>query len=101
MQQTQNNALRPFIAAAKLKGISDEFLTTMLVQQGWPKTEVFRTLGAYWEQATGMAIPERTGSAESSRDAFLYLPRSPLWLRGLVRLGQWCSGSLSTGFLIR
>ena len=94
MRHTQNNQLTPFIEAAKSKGISDEYLTAMLVQQGWPKAEVFQIIGAYWEQATGMAVPERAGSAESSRDTFLYL-------LSFATLATWASafGSLMFRFI--
>lgn len=73
MQQKQSAELTDFTEAAKAKGISDEFLTELLVHQGWPKDEVFAALGSYWERATGLAVPNRTIRGEASRDAFLYL----------------------------
>ena len=73
MTHKQSAELTSFMEASKSKGMSDEFLTAFLVQQGWPKDEVFATLGGYWERATGLAIPQRVGRGESSRDAFLYL----------------------------
>jgi hypothetical protein len=73
MQQKQSAELTNFMEAAKAKGISDEFLTALLTNQGWPKDEVFAALGGYWERAAGVAVPQRAGRGESSRDAFLYL----------------------------
>jgi len=65
--------LEAFVEAAKAKGASDEFLTSLLARRGWPQDDVHSALGRYWERQTGLAIPERTGGGESSRDAFLYL----------------------------
>ena len=73
MQSRQSTELISFMEAAKSKGISDEFLTALLVHQGWPKDQIFTALGVYWEGVAGMALPQRAGRGESSRDAFLYL----------------------------
>lgn len=71
--QQDTSRLREFIEASKAKGASDEFLATLLTRRGWPADDVYAALGTYWEQATALAIPERTSGGESSRDAFLYL----------------------------
>ena len=73
MNPIQCAELTSFMEAAKAKGISDEFLTRLLIEHGWPKDEVFAALGGYWERVTGMSVPDRAGQGESSRDAFLYL----------------------------
>lgn len=65
--------LEAFVEAAKAKGASDEFLTSLLARRGWPQDDVHSALGRYWERQTGLAIPESKGGAESSRDAFLYV----------------------------
>ncbi|HTU47170.1 MAG TPA: DUF5671 domain-containing protein [Bryobacteraceae bacterium] len=65
--------LNEFIEASKSKGASDEFLATLLTRCGWPADDVYGALGSYWQQTTGLPVPERTAGGESSRDAFLYL----------------------------
>ena len=72
MQSTVEK-LQPFVDASKAKGASDEFLATFLIRRGWPPDDVYAALGNYWEQVTGIAVPERATAGESSRDAFLYL----------------------------
>jgi hypothetical protein len=62
-----------FVDAAKTKGASDEFLVNLLTRRGWPADDVYSVLTSHWERATGLSLPERRGSAENSRDAFLYL----------------------------
>ena len=69
----QKAALQQFVEAAKSKGASDDFLSAFLTRRGWSADEVYGALGRYWETLTGIAIPERAGSGESARDAFLYL----------------------------
>ena len=72
--QSENFArLTEFIQASKTKGASDEFLTSLLIHEGWPEDQVFSTMGKYWADITGVAVPRRTGRGESSRDGFLYL----------------------------
>jgi hypothetical protein len=73
MPDTPENTLAPFIHAAKSQGASDDFLANLLSRAGWPSSDVYLSLGRYWEQSTGLPIPRRTGSGENSRDAFLYL----------------------------
>src|SRR5579862_6861848 len=69
----QTTSLQQFIDASKQKGASDEFLAAFLTRRGWPADDVYTALGDYWERATGVAVPERAGAGEGSRDAFLYL----------------------------
>src|SRR5271165_5496619 len=73
MRNEEALKLHEFVEAAKSKGASDEFLASFLARQGWPQDNVYAALGRYWERETGLAVPQRTGGGESSRDAFLYL----------------------------
>jgi hypothetical protein len=70
MPQTE---LQPFIDAAKERGAADSFLAELLTRGGWPPADVYGALGAWWSRTTGVAVPQRRGSAENARDAFLYL----------------------------
>jgi hypothetical protein len=65
--------LRRFIEAALSKGASDRFVADMLKAGGWAEKEIFAAFREHYEQATGVSLPARRESAESSRDAFLYL----------------------------
>jgi len=65
--------LNGFVEASKAKGASDEFLAALLTRRGWPIDNVYEALGGYWERATGLSLPQPSGTGESSRDAFFYL----------------------------
>jgi hypothetical protein len=65
--------LNEFVEASKAKGASDEFLAAFLTRRGWPLDDVYTALGRYWERATGLSVPARSGTSESSRDAFFYM----------------------------
>src|SRR5713226_5506044 len=73
MRQDDIMKLQNFVDTSKSKGATDEFLAALLTRRGWPAGDVYSALGQYWEQATGLTIPERGGAGESARDAFLYL----------------------------
>lgn len=73
MQQNVSGTLQAFVEAAKEKGASDDFLCALLIRQGWPASDVYETVGQYWQDLTGVSIPKRSDAAESARDAFLYL----------------------------
>lgn len=73
MQQQNATDLFPFLQAAKTNGASDEFLSHLLARRGWPVDDIYAALGQYWEHVTGIAVPARSGTGESARDAFLYL----------------------------
>ena len=66
-------SLQTFVAAAKVKGASDEFIADLLKRRGWSSEEVYGALEEYWVGLTGVALPVREGAGESARDAFLYL----------------------------
>lgn len=72
-QSNDFTLLEQFVGAGKAKGASDESLAALLMRRGWPAGDVYRALGKHWEAVTGLAVPERKGSGESARDAFLYL----------------------------
>jgi hypothetical protein len=90
MPQDHTLKLLEFVEASKSKGASDEFLVSFLTRRGWPQDDVYTALGAYWERATGLAVPDRTAGGESSRDAFLYL-------LAFFTLATW-SGALGSMF---
>jgi hypothetical protein len=73
MQEQGAVKLNEFVEASKAKGASDEFLAALLARRGWPVDDVYSALGRYWERATGLSLPARTGASESSREAFFYL----------------------------
>src|SRR5882724_742038 len=73
MRQDDIIKLQDFVDTSKSKGATDEFLAALLTRRGWPAGDVYLALGQFWERATGLAIPARAGTAESARDAFLYL----------------------------
>ncbi len=57
MANNTSGTLQDFVAAAKSKGASDEFLCTLLIRQGWPANEVYDMLAQYWQGLTGISIP--------------------------------------------
>lgn len=66
--------LDSFIEAAKGKGAADEFLVSLLREQGWPAKETYAAFRRRYESLTGLALPAHGGNAgEAARDAFLYL----------------------------
>lgn len=70
---SESEKLVEFIDSAKARGADDQFLVALLRQQGWPERRIFAAFSAFYERATGMAVPSRGSRAESARDAFLYL----------------------------
>ena len=68
-----DDALLSFLQDAKKHGISDESIVGILRQNGWPDRRIYRALSAYYAGVLQTPIPSRSGSAESARDAFLYL----------------------------
>ena len=82
--------LHEFVQASKSKGASDEFLATFLARRGWGTDEIDEALGRYWEIATGVAIPQRSGKAPSAREAFLYLLSFSTLTTWSTALGSIC-----------
>lgn len=70
----KSEKLDGFVEAAKSKGASDEFLVSLLREQGWPEKDIYAAFRRYYEGLTGLALPARgEGTGEAARDAFLYL----------------------------
>ncbi len=74
--------LDTFVRTAKAKGVPDDALVALLRQNGWSERRIYRSLGAYYGDALGMAPPSRSGRTENARDAFLYL-------LNFITLGFW------------
>jgi hypothetical protein len=71
---SRSENLDSFIEAAKGKGASDEFLVSLLREQGWPAKEIYSAFRRRYESVTGLSLPAHGSDAgESARDAFLYL----------------------------
>ena len=63
-----------FIERARDRGGSDEFISQMLKQFGWPQRDVERAFFEVYERLTGYPIPNPPASGtESAKDAFFYL----------------------------
>ncbi|MBE9160606.1 hypothetical protein IQ265_27850 [Nodosilinea sp. LEGE 06152] len=72
-----------FILLARDRGTSDEFISRLLRDYGWPSREVERAFFEVYEGLLGRPIPTpRGGSGELARDAFFYL-------LAFVTLGIW------------
>lgn len=79
---SDDGKLIEFIRAAKAHGADDQFLVTLLRQQGWSERRVFAAFSAHYADLTGQAVPSRGSRTENARDAFLYL-------LAFVTLGIW------------
>jgi hypothetical protein len=63
-----------FIERARDRGASDEFISQLLRQFGWPQREIERAFFQVYERLTGYPIPAPPrGGGESAKDAFSYL----------------------------
>lgn len=72
-----------FILLARDRGSSDEFISKLLRDYGWPSREVERAFFEVYEGLVGRPLPTpRGGSGELARDAFFYL-------LAFVTLGIW------------
>jgi hypothetical protein len=72
-----------FIRLARDRGASDEFISKLLRDYGWPSREVERAFFEVYEGLLGRPLPTPRGtSAELARDAFFYL-------LAFVTLGIW------------
>jgi len=79
---TDAERLAGFIAAAKAKQVSDEFVVALLRQQGWSDQRIYAAFAAYYEGILGQAVPSRGSRIEGAREAFLYL-------LAFITLGCW------------
>ncbi|MBV8222649.1 MAG: hypothetical protein JO293_04765, partial [Candidatus Eremiobacteraeota bacterium] len=71
-----------FIKAAKQQHASDEFIVSLLRQQGWSEDRVYEAFTHYYEGVTGQTIPSRGSRIEGAREAFFYL-------LAFITLGVW------------
>ncbi len=65
--------LLEFFRAAKAKGASDQALIDLFKRQGWAEPQIFAALQTYYQEETGLVLPDRPSSWEGARDAFVYL----------------------------
>jgi hypothetical protein len=71
-----------FITAAKKQQASDDFIVSLLRQQGWSEDRVYAAFTQYYEGLTGQAVPKRGSRIEGAREAFFYL-------LAFITLGVW------------
>ena len=84
--QRQRASLIEFLEAARAQGASDDMLANLLERRGWSRKDIYGAFGSLYERLTGLALPARGArSAESARDAFLYL-------LSFGTLGTWAGG---------
>jgi len=74
--------LTDFIKAAKQQHTSDEFIVSLLRQQGWSEDRVYEAFTRYYEGVIGQPIPSHGSRIEGAREAFFYL-------LALITLGVW------------
>src|SRR4029077_2696324 len=56
-----------FIEAARTQGASDVVLVGLLKGRGWPEEDIYRALGAHYENLTGLQIPAHRAPIPQSR----------------------------------
>jgi len=61
-----------FIRAAKERGTDDQFIVSLLRQNGWSERRVYDAFGAYYT-SVGVPLPAKAPRIENARDAFMYL----------------------------
>jgi hypothetical protein len=74
--------LASFLTSAKDHGIGDEFIVSLLRQNGWPERRVFRAFASHYSGVLGLPIPVRSQQVEQAREGFLYLIN-------FITLGFW------------
>src|SRR5580700_10234867 len=74
--------LLAFLRAAKEEGIGDEFVVSLLRQNGWPERRIFRVYSSFYADRLATPVPKRYQAAENARDAFYYL-------LNFITLGFW------------
>lgn len=70
---TDSERLDDFIAAAKARGVSDEFAVALLRQNGWSERRIYQAFSTYYERVLGAPLPSRGGRFEYASEAFFYL----------------------------
>ncbi len=71
-----------FIASAKARNVADEFIASILRQNGWSDRRIFQAFSNYYHDVLGMEVPSRGSRLENARDAFYYLLT-------FISLGLW------------
>jgi hypothetical protein len=74
--------LDAFVRQAKQHGVPDDALVSLLRQNGWPIRRVYRSIGRFYTDDLGLALPVRGGGSVYARDAFYYL-------LNFLALGSW------------
>lgn len=82
MASANHEPLFEFISAAKAQGAADDFVVSLLRQNGWSERRIYAAFTSYYERTTGLTLPERGARVEYASDAFVYL-------LALVSLGFW------------
>ena len=73
-RERRRASLIEFLEAARAHGASDDLLANLLERRGWSRKDIYNAFGSVYERLTGLELPGRGArSAESARDAFLYL----------------------------
>src|SRR5215471_11297753 len=78
----ENQTLLDFVDSAKAQGASDEFIVSLLRQNGWSERRIYQAFGAWYEARTNKPVPSGGGRIEGAKDAFLYL-------LAFITLGIW------------
>lgn len=81
-QGQPGSELSAFLAAAKEHGLSDEFVVSLLKENGWPERTVYRAYSSFYSNVVGLQLPTRGPSTENAKDAFLYI-------LNFITLGFW------------
>jgi hypothetical protein len=74
--------LANFIRSAKDHGVNDDFIVSLLRQNGWSERRIFRTFSACYADTLGTPVPVRVQHVENAREAFYYL-------LNFITLGFW------------
>jgi hypothetical protein len=73
MVEIGSSSLSAFVRSAKLHGIGDGFIVSLLKNSGWTERRIFAAFTEVYEGELGEPIPSRGSRIEYARDAFLYL----------------------------
>jgi len=93
-RERRRASLIEFLEAARMQGASDDLLANLLERRGWSRKEIYNAFGSLYARLTGLELPGRGArSAESARDAFLYL-------LSFGTLGTWAGGLGSLFFTL-
>jgi hypothetical protein len=79
---SDSERLLEFITAARARGVGDDFVVTLLRQNGWSERRIYQAFSTYYEGVLGAPVPNRGGRVEYAGDAFLYLLT-------FISLGVW------------